>query len=394
MKRRTFLWLAALTLGLVAFALWGAPYFFQPPIVTGSGATLGSQTERARVMEILSETPIQINGETQISQRLRVEVLGGQYAGLPMELDYGKTRVTPPDQLLRPGDEIFITLGKNTDGVLEAFYVDFVRQRALLILLGVFVAAILLMAGWKGFRALLALIFSLAVVVGYIIPHILTGEDPVTVSVIGSAILLGVSLYLTYGWMLKTHASVLSMILVLLLTGTLASVFMQIARLNGFGSEEALFLQQFSQVKINLRGLLLGGIIIGALGVLDDLVTTQSALVFELHHTDERLGFRALFGKAMRVGQDHVAATVNTLVLAYAGASLPLLLLFTLGGGNYDFLLNVEMISEEIVRTLVGSLGLMAAVPLTTAIAILLALYTPTGWRALLGPAGEAAHDH
>lgn len=394
MKLRTFLWLAAaLTLGLLVFAVWGAPYFFQPPLFTSAGATLGSQTERARVQEILSEAPLQINGETQISQRLRVEILSGEYAGLPMELDYGKFRATPPGQLLRPGDEIFITLGKNTDGVLEAFYVDFVRQRALLILLGVFVAAILAMAGWKGFRALLALIFSLAVVVGYIIPHILAGEDPVMVSVIGSAILLGVSLYLTYGWTLKTHASVLSMILVLLLTGTLASLFMQVARLNGFGSEEALFLQQFAQVKINLRGLLLGGIIIGALGVLDDLVTTQASLVFELHHTDERLGFRALFGKAMRVGQDHVAATVNTLVLAYAGASLPLLLLFTLAGGNYDFLLNAEMIGEEIVRTLVGSLGLMAAVPLTTVIAIFLALYTPAGWRVWLGAEGEY-HSH
>ncbi|OIO84001.1 MAG: YibE/F family protein [Anaerolineae bacterium CG_4_9_14_3_um_filter_57_17] len=378
---------------LAVFAAWSLPYFLQPPAAVGTNSTLGAQTERARVTEILSEAPIQMEGQTQTSQRVRVEILSGEYAGLPMELDYGKYRLTPQDQLLRPGDEIFITLGKNSDGVLEAFYVDFVRERALLLLLAVFVAAIVAMAGWKGFRALLALIFSLAVVVGYIIPHILAGEDPVTVSVIGSAILLGVSLYVTYGWTLKTHASVLSMILVLLLTGTLASLFMQVARLNSFGSEEALFLQQLAQVKINLRGLLLGGIIIGALGVLDDLVTTQAAVVFELHHTDERLGFRALFARAMRVGQDHVAATVNTLVLAYAGASLPLLLLFSLGGGNYGFLLNVEMISEEIVRTLVGSLGLMAAVPLTTAIAILLALHTPAGWRVWLGPEGEG-HTH
>lgn len=388
MKRRSFFALAALILLLAFFAAWSAPYFLPPPAAAVPNSTLGAQTERARVTEILSETPVEMEGQTQTAQRVRVEILSGQYATLPIELDYGQHRLLPPGQLLRPGDEIFITLGKNNQGVLEAFYVDFVRERALLLLLGIFVAAIVWMAGWKGFRALLALLFSLAVVVGYIIPHILRGEDPVTVSVIGSAILLGVSLYLTYGWTLKTHASVLSMILVLLLTGALAALFMQVARLTGSGSEEALFLQQFAQVKINLRGLLLGGIIIGALGVLDDLVTSQAAVVFELHHTDQRLGFRALFGRAMRVGQDHVAATVNTLVLAYAGAALPLLLLFSLGGGNYRFLLNVEMISEEIVRTLVGSLGLMAAVPLTTALAILLALHTPPGWRVWLGGEG------
>ena len=152
-----------------------------------------------------------------------------------------------------------------------------------------------------------------------------------------------------------------------------------------------------SDAQINLRGLLLGGIIIGSLGVLDDLVTTQSSAVFELHHTDPRLKFKALFEKAMRIGQDHVAATVNTLVLAYVGASLPLLLLFTLGSGNYGYFVSLEFVTEEIVRTLAGSLGLMAAVPLTTSIAALLVLYghrIPKDWRALLGPEGEGHHHH
>jgi uncharacterized membrane protein len=143
-----------------------------------------------------------------------------------------------------------------------------------------------------------------------------------------------------------------------------------------------------SSVTINLRGLMLGGMIIGALGVLDDLVTTQSSAVFELHATDETLGFRALVSRAMRIGQDHVAATVNTLVLAYAGASLPSLLMFSLNRGNYLTLLNFEFIAEEVVRTLVGSLGLIAAVPLTTVIAAALALYSHRlgEWRHLLGP--------
>lgn len=387
-----------LVLAFGAFLIWGVPYFFRLPNVAGISATLGSQTYRARVIEIIEAGPIDLGGTVQTYQKARVEILEGEYDGLLMEVAYGRNRIVPEGQLLAPGDEIFVLIGKRPDSVVEAFFVDFVREKALLVLLGVFVAAIILMARWKGVRSLLALAFSLVMIIGYVIPHILAGEDPVLVSLIGAGILLAVSLYLTYGWNWKTHASVFSMVLVLVITGTLAMLFMDVARLTGSGSEEAMFLTQMSDIKINLRGLLLGSIIIGALGVLDDLVTTQSAVVFELHYTDETLGFRAIFEKAMRIGQDHVAATVNTLVLAYAGSSLPLLLLFTLGGGNYDFFINVEYITEEIVRTLVGSLGLMAAVPLTTSIAALIALYAhrlPEEWRALLGPeTGGGGHAH
>jgi uncharacterized membrane protein len=379
-----------------AFLLWGVPYFFQPLNMVGFNGTLGSHTYRARVTQIIEAGNIDLGGILQTYQRVRVTVQDGGYAGVPMEVDYGRTRILPGGQLLAIGDDIYVLINKRIDGVVEAFFVDFVREKALLGLLVVFMAAIILMGRWKGVRSLLGLGFSLVMIIAYVIPHILAGEDPVLVSLIGSGILLGSTLYLTYGWNWKTHASVVSMILVLILTGTLAALFMDFARLNGSGSEEALFLVQLSNVQINLRGLLLGGIIIGALGVLDDLVTTQSAAVFELYHTNPALGYRALFEKAMRIGQDHVAATVNTLVLAYAGASLPLLLLFTLGNGNYDYFINVEFVSEEIVRTLVGSLGLMAAVPLTTAIATLLVLNghrLSAEWRALLGPEGEG-HLH
>jgi uncharacterized membrane protein len=165
--------------------------------------------------------------------------------------------------------------------------------------------------------------------------------------------------------------------------------------LNGTGDENVMLLMQLMETPINLRGLLLGGMIIGALGVLDDLVTTQSSAVFELHHANPNFGFRDLYNSAMRIGQDHVAATVNTLVLAYAGASLPMLLLFSLARGDYGYLINFSFIAEEIVRTLVGSLGLIAAVPLTTAIAILFAQRAESlgRWEQVLGPEGDG-HVH
>jgi uncharacterized membrane protein len=395
---RSFLYSITLLLAVtIAFAIWGIPYFLQSPQVEGVTSTYGAGTLRARVTEIIEEGQVDLGDVRQEYQIMRIELLEGEYRGILMEVDYGLRQIRPNFTPFAPGDEIFVTIGKRPDGVLAAFYVEYVREKPLLILLGVFVLAILLISGWKGLRALLAMAFSLLVIISFIIPRILAGEDPVTVSLIGSGLLLGISLYITYGWNLKTHASVLSMILVLLLTGTLAVFFIQFTRLSGYGSEDALFLAQMSEVTINLRGLLLGGLMIGALGVLDDLVTTQSSAVFELHRANPALNFWQLFRTAMRIGQDHVAATVNTLVLAYAGTALPTLLLFSLGRGNYSFLINTEMIAEEIVRTLVGSLGLVAAVPLTTMIAIWLALYSQKlgSLRPFLGPqTGSDDHHH
>jgi uncharacterized membrane protein len=292
---------------------------------------------------------------------------------------------------------VLVNIGARPDGMLTVYFADFVRLNSILWLTALFAIAILVISRWKGFRSLLSMALSLWIIIGYIIPHILAGGDPLWVSISGSVVLLAVTLYLTYGWNLKTHSAVLSMVLVLLLTGTLAALFVLVTKLTGSGDENALFLLQMLNTQINLRGLLLGGMIIGALGVLDDLVTTQASAVFELHHANPSLGFGPLFQSAMRIGQDHVAATVNTLVLAYAGASLPMLLMFSLGRGDYGMLVNFQLVAEEIVRTLVGSLGLVAAVPLTTVIAILFALRADSlgKWRPILGPEGSGvSHSH
>ncbi len=381
---------------LAVFVIWGIPYFFETPLPAAAGSPMGTGTYRAEVTLVLEEGEIDLGGTLQTYQILRVKLLEGEYAGIPMEVDYGRRQIHPEGIRFDVGDVILVSLSQGPDGVLNAYFADYVRTPMLGWLALAFALAIVVTGKWKGFRSLLGMAFSLFVIIGYIIPHILIGEDPVRVSIIGSAILLTVTLYLTYGWTLKTHASTLGMFVVLVLTGTLAWFAIQLTRLNGTGSEEALFLMQMSAVTINLRGLMLGGMIIGALGVLDDLVTTQSSAVFELHATDEMLGFRALVARAMRIGQDHVAATVNTLVLAYAGASLPALLMFSLNRGNYLTLINFEFIAEEVVRTLVGSLGLIAAVPITTVIAAALALYSHRlgEWRHLLGPENSAGGGH
>jgi len=373
------------------------PYLTKVQLPASQMSAFGSETVRAKVVDIIEDGEIELGDIKQRYQIARVEISEGEYQGILMEIDYGKRQVLSGRVYMQAGDEILVTMGKRADGVITAYFVDFIRAKALLWLLAAFVVAIFLISRWKGMRALLSMAFSLYIIIGYIIPHILIGEDPVRVSIIGSAILLGVSLYLTYGWTLKTHSAVLAMIIVLLITGALAWLFVAFAHLTGTGDENALFLMQMLDTPIDLRGLLLGAMIIGALGVLDDLVTTQASATFELHLANPRMGFRALFDTAMRIGQDHVAATVNTLVLAYAGASLPMLLLFSLGRGDYNYLVNISFVAEEIVRTLVGSLGLIAAVPLTTVISAGFALNSHRlgAWRQILGPEGSGSgHIH
>jgi uncharacterized membrane protein len=394
--RRSLPWAVVLVLAAaVLFLAW--PYFANVELPESGISSFGTGTARARVVQIIDEGSIDLGGHVQSYQVARVELLEGEYKGIVMEIDYGKRQLRTDDYRLDVGDQVLVSITKTPDNVVNAYFVDFVRTTPLLVLAGLFSAAILVISRWKGFRALLSMAFSLVVIIAYIIPHILAGEDPLVVSIIGSAILLGVTVYLTYGWNLKSHSAVLGMIGVLLLTGALSAIFVAFARLNGSGDENSMFLIQSLQSSINLRGLLLGGYMIGALGVLDDLVTTQASAVLELHHANPASSSGQLFRSAMRIGQDHVAATVNTLVLAYAGASLPMLLMFSLARGDYAYLVNFAFVAEEIVRTLVGSLGLIAAVPLTTLIAVGFARYGDRlgPVRQFLGPEGsEAGHVH
>ncbi|MCL4272800.1 MAG: YibE/F family protein [Anaerolineales bacterium] len=391
MKNRSWLFPFLLLIGVLSYTL-----LTQVQLPGDGFATFGADTVRAEVQQIIEEGQIDVGGNFQTYQIARVMILEGPYEGIPMEIDYGRRQIRPDDYLLAPGDTILVSISKTPDNVINAYFADYVRTTPILWLALIFAVAIVIISQWKGIRALISMAFSLYIIIGYIIPQILTGNDPLRVSIIGSILLLGVTLYLTYGWTLKTHAAVLSMVLVLLLTGTLSGLFVVFAKLNGSGDENVMFLMQLMESPINLRGLLLGGMIIGALGVLDDLVTTQASAVFELHHANPNLGFRGLYNAAMRIGQDHVAATVNTLVLAYAGASLPMLLMFSLGRGDYGYLINFSFIAEEVVRTLVGSLGLIAAVPITTTLAIFLAQRAESlgKWEQVLGPVGSGEGHH
>ena len=250
---------------------------------------------------------------------------------------------------------------------------DLERTRPILILAALFVLAVIAFGRWQGVRSLVGLVLSFAVIVGFVIPAILRGRSPVPVALVGAMAIMLASLYLSHGIGRKSTAAVVGTALALGLTAALTAAFVEVASLTGLASENALN-ASFQVGGLSLRGLLLAGIIIGGLGVLDDVTVSQASLVFELRRADPTAGFRELVGGALAVGRDHVAATVNTLFLAYAGASLPLLVLFVSGGEALGTVATAEAVAVEVVRTLCGSVGLIAAVPLTTLLAASLAL--------------------
>src|SRR6266545_4668381 len=254
--------------------------------------------------------------------------------------------------------------------------VDLERGRPMLLLTLVFVAAVV--GFGQGIRSLIGLVGSFVVIVGFIVPAILDGRSPVAVALVGSLAIMIVSLYLSHGLARKSTAAVVGTALALGLTGALAVVFVRAASLTGLASEEALN-ANFQVGGLSLRGLLLAGIIIGGLGVLDDVTMSQASLVFALRRANPAAPLSSLIGASLTVGRDHIAATVNTLFLAYAGASLPLLILFATSGDPLGSVATSEVVAVEIIRTLCGSVGLIAAVPLTTVLAALLAGDEPAG---------------
>jgi len=319
------------------------------------------------------EEPVGDVGEGQSCMSLDVRLTEGESKGqvvtpLPSE--------EPAGRPFSEGDKVFLGYSPDSPPGLRYYFADFQRQLPIALLAVVFAAVVVALGRWRGVAALGGFAMSLGVITFFILPAILAGRSPLAVSIIGASAIMLLALYLAHGVNVQTTSAVLGTFISLGLTGLLALVFVEAASLTGFASEEAIFVN-ISAEQVNLQGLLLGGIIIGSLGVLDDVTITQASAVWELHAANPAFGARDLYTSALRIGRHHIASTVNTLLLAYAGASLPLLILFTLAGARFGVVVNGEIVAQEIVRTLVGSIGLVASVPITTGLAAFVASRSP-----------------
>jgi uncharacterized membrane protein len=342
------------------------------PIVTESAPPGPDQFYRGHVLAVTAEEDVDafgIAGAPSFTQTLQVELLDGPHRGTHLEISYGGLK---KEQRLQAGHKVIVLAPNGTTETRNFYIFDRYRLSSLYAILGFFFLLTVVFAQWRGVTSLLGLLISILVLALYVVPRILGGENALVTIITGALIIAATSIYLAHGFNRRTSVALAGTLLATCIAAVLSVVFVSLTRLLGLGSEEALYLQSAPIGEINLRGLLLGGIIIGALGVLDDIddiTTAQAAAVDELAKANPSLSRGELFRRGLSVGREHITSLVNTLVLAYAGTSFPALLLFTVYERPWWVVLNTEVLAEEIVRTLVGSIALMSAVPITTALA-------------------------
>jgi len=347
-----------------AFAEENQNPMIAPPISQSQDEIL-----EAKVTKILEEKQIVVmDNKEQLYQKLEMMITRGSLTGRTIAVENGDLPTTYL-QRYKVGDQLVLTYSRNFQGNDVYYITDYVRRDGLLLLFLIFVGVVILIGRWYGLTSLIGMAVSFLVIFKFILPQISSGRDPITVAISGSLFMVPVTFYLSHGINKKTTIAIIGTILSLVVTGILASLFVEITRLTGFVSEEANYLQVFQPGVINIKGLLLAGIIIGGFGGFYDITVSQSAIVAELKNASRHSTFVDLYSRAMKVGHDHIASMVNTLVLVYTGAALPLLLLFINNPRPFSEVINYEIIAEEIVRTLVASIGLVLAVPITTLLA-------------------------
>ncbi|MEU7026639.1 YibE/F family protein [Streptomyces sp. NPDC015232] len=307
-----------------------------------------------------------VNGQQGQCEKATVEVTTGPHKGRTF------VEVVQPDapRQLDEGQGVVVAYAPDAPRDLQYSVTDVNRKVPIAVLAGIFALAVVVVGRMRGVMALIALAISFLVLTLFILPAILEGSNPLVVAVVGSSAIMLIALYMCHGLSARTSVAVLGTLVSLLLIGLLGSFFVGWASLSG-NTDDNTGLIHGLYPEIDMSGLLLAGIIIGSLGVLDDVTVTQTSAVWELHQADPEMGPRRLYRAAIRIGRDHIASVVNTLVLAYAGAALPLLLLFSIAQSSVGTVANSELVAEEIVRTLVGSIGLVASVPITTGLAAL-----------------------
>lgn len=321
---------------------------------------------KAEVLEIVTSYLQQVPG-TDVKQELRTvkaQILEGE--------SKNTITVIKDDHLkTKKGDVFYVQIIKTPEGLVQYSSSEVYRLHWLWVYLVLFIVLTVVFGGMQGVRGLLSLFASVFVIFYMFLPQLVAGSSPLLVSIIVSGIIIILGSYVTHGYNRTTTSAVVGMIGTVILTGLLTLHAVYVMRLTGITSEEVIYLNFNTAGSIDLRGLLLGGIMIGLLGILYDVAIGQAIIVEELLRSAPHLSIKKIFERSIRIGREHIGALVNNLALAYVGASLPLLLLFyASSGASVWAILNREDIASEIVRTLIGSIGLVLAVPITTILSI------------------------
>jgi uncharacterized membrane protein len=267
---------------------------------------------------------------------------------------------------LKEGDRVMLRIVEMPDGAQQIFFDDNVRTPMILVLFLLFGALAIVVGFFRGLFSLIGLGFTLLVLFGFLFPNILAGRDPILFTVLASVVILAINIHLSHGFRLRTFLSFLGTVCGLGFLVLTSVFFTKFTSLSGLGTEEASLLLWEIDLLKDPVGIFIAAVILGAVGALDDVAVSQSEIVGELQEANPELGRKDLFFRAMRVGQHHIASIINTLVLVYAGAALPMFLLFFSSSSDVSMFLNNESVGEEIVRILAGTIALILTVPLST----------------------------
>ncbi|WP_434592305.1 YibE/F family protein [Streptomyces sp. A5-4] len=390
---------AAVVVGLVMLWPGGAPAHERTGVGFDRQTVQGKVTAVQRVdCKDVNAAQVPPTGDTSTPEgREAQQAATGSCKKATVEVTSGKdkdrtfTEIVQPDapRQLNDGQGVVVAYAPDAPRDLQYSVTDVNRKVPMALLAGIFALAVIVVGRMKGLMALIALAVSFAILTLFILPAILQGSNPLVVAVVGASAIMLIALYACHGLTARTSVAVVGTLISLLLIGLLGSLFIGWAFLSG-NTDDNTGLIHGLYPDIDMSGLLLAGVIIGSLGVLDDVTVTQTSAVWELHQADPKMGPRALYRAGIRIGRDHIASVVNTLVLAYAGAALPLLLLFSIAQSSVGTVANSELVAAEIVRTLVGSIGLVASVPVTTALAALVVSADRSGAPAAVGPAAPS----
>jgi uncharacterized membrane protein len=320
-------------------------------------------TWRAKVVSITGERTEDLLDIKHVIQLVQAEVLQGPQKGTIINLE--NDFIT-----LKKGDRFYFNHNVHIDGKEVYTYVNVDRRGALILLVMMFIAAVVLFGRWQGVRSLLALVMSFVAILFILIPGILHGWNPLLASFLVAGGILFAAIFFTHGFNRESGVAYAGTMMAVMLAGLFAVFAVHITKLTGFAAEESVYLNFNTGGTLNFTALLLGAFIIGFLGVLDDIAVTQAAVVTELYDTNPEISRIEVYKRAMRIGREHVGALVNTLVLAYTGASLPLLLYFNMSPTSFGTTVNLEIFATEIVRIIVGSIGLILTVPIVTLLAV------------------------
>ena len=357
--------LIAATIGIAAVVVgWMLVIGFGTDVDTDESGLLANEVFEAVVVGVTTGPCEGTTPESGIDCRfVEVRLTQGPDDGDTRTLSFSADAPSTPD--LGPGDRVVVD---HVGGAAPGFDYQYADRQRRPVLIGaaiLFAVAVVALGRLRGLAALGGIVVSLAVILQFVLPAILDGHSAVLVAVLGSAAIAYVALYLAHGFTMLTTVALLGTLTSLGLTVVLSAIFTALGDFSGYASEEAVLLQQLAG-GVDVSGLVLGGIVIGALGALDDVTVTQVSAVAELRRANPTMSHGALYRSGLRIGRDHIASTVNTLALAYAGAALPVMLLFVLSQQSLGTVANSEVIATEIVRALVGSVGLVASVPITT----------------------------